>query len=65
MNSVGVIGSGLAGLLTAIALHDSDYRVTIYEKMPFPGGISIIAGGGIKVSTNANLSFKYLIESNI
>ena len=63
MDSVGVIGSGLAGLLTAIALHDSDYRVTIYEKMPFPGGISITAGGGIKVSTNANLSFKYLKQT--
>jgi|10_taG_2_1085330.scaffolds.fasta_scaffold01038_2 succinate dehydrogenase/fumarate reductase flavoprotein subunit len=60
MADVAVIGSGMAGLLSAIRLHDSGHNVIIYEKMPFPGGISITAGGGVKTSINADASFKYL-----
>ncbi len=55
-----IIGSGLAGCLTAIALHDKGHEVIIHEKMPFPGGISITAGGGVKISNNAKQSFEYL-----
>ena len=55
-----IIGSGLAGCLTAIALHDKGHEVVIHEKMPFPGGISITAGGGVKISNNAEQSFEYL-----
>ena len=60
MSSIAVIGSGLAGVLSALRLHDSGHNVTIYEKMPFPGGISITAGGGVKISVDDNESFKYL-----
>ena len=53
-----IIGSGLAGCLTAIALHDAGHNVEIYEKMSFPGGISATAGGGLRVSNNKEQTFK-------
>lgn len=33
-----MIGGGLAGLATALALGSADYSVTLYEARPFPGG---------------------------
>ncbi len=53
----------MAGMCSAIRLHDLGYAVTVYEKMPFPGGISITAGGGVKISTDADASLKYLSET--
>ena len=58
-----IIGSGLAGCLTAIALHDAGHNVEMYEKMPFPGGISATAGGGLRVSNNKEQTFKYLKQT--
>ena len=58
-----IIGSGLAGCLTAIALHDAGHNVKIYEKMSFPGGISATAGGGLRVSNNKEQTFKYLKQT--
>lgn len=55
-----VIGSGFAGAATAIAAHDAGARTLIVEKMPFPGGISILAGGGICTARNADDAFAYL-----
>jgi squalene-associated FAD-dependent desaturase len=36
--SVAIIGGGLAGLATAVALGSNGYRVTVYETRPFLGG---------------------------
>ena len=35
---VAIVGSGLAGLSTAVELLDQDYEVDIYEQRPFIGG---------------------------
>lgn len=35
---VAIVGSGLAGLSTAVELLDQGYEVDIYESRPFPGG---------------------------
>ena len=35
---IAVVGGGLAGLGTAVALGSSGYRVTVYEARPFLGG---------------------------
>jgi flavocytochrome c len=40
-----VIGSGFAGLAAAIEAKNSGATVTVIEKMPLPGGNSIINGG--------------------
>jgi fumarate reductase flavoprotein subunit len=45
-----VVGYGLAGGLAAIELHDLGCDVTIIEKMPMAGGISITSGGGGNLS---------------
>jgi squalene-associated FAD-dependent desaturase len=36
--SVAVVGGGLAGLATAVALGSADYQVTVFEARPFLGG---------------------------
>jgi len=38
MNSVAVVGGGLAGLSAACALADSGFRVSLFERKPFVGG---------------------------
>ncbi|MEM7406344.1 MAG: FAD-dependent oxidoreductase [Pseudomonadota bacterium] len=58
-----VVGSGFAGLASAIAAHDAGARVLIVEKMPFPGGISILAGGGICTARDADAAFAYLVRT--
>ena len=35
---VAVVGSGLAGLSTAVELLDQGYEVDVYEQRPFIGG---------------------------
>lgn len=59
-----VVGYGLAGGLAAIQLHDIGCDVTIIEKMPMPGGISITSGGGIRASVDAEKSLQYLAKTN-
>lgn len=59
-HSVAVIGYGMSGAATAIALHDLGLNVTIYEKNASPGGISLLSGGGIRISTNADQTATYL-----
>ncbi|MSP40265.1 MAG: FAD-binding protein [Deltaproteobacteria bacterium] len=55
-----VVGYGFAGGVSAITAHDSGAKVLILEKMPHPGGISILSGGGVAVARNAESSFRYL-----
>jgi succinate dehydrogenase/fumarate reductase flavoprotein subunit len=59
-----VAGTGLAGCLTALRLLDAGYTVSVIEKMSFPGGISILSGGGVRVSNNWQQTYDYLKETN-
>ena len=42
-----VVGFGAAGGVSAITAHDAGAKVLLIEKMPNPGGISILSGGGV------------------
>lgn len=55
-----VVGYGLAGAASAIVAHDANANVLLLEKMPHPGGISILSGGGIAFARNAESAFTYL-----
>ena len=55
-----VVGYGLAGGASAIVAHDARAKVLLLEKMPHPGGISILSGGGIAFARNAESAFTYL-----
>ena len=53
VTDVVVVGFGLAGAISAITAADAGAEVLLLEKMRFPGGISICAGGGIRYSDDA------------
>jgi succinate dehydrogenase/fumarate reductase flavoprotein subunit len=55
-----VVGYGLAGGVAAITAHDAGARVLLLEKMPHPGGISILSGGGVGMAHDAEGAFRYL-----
>ena len=55
-----VVGYGFAGAVSAIAAHDAGAKILLLEKMPHPGGISILSGGGVAFARNAESAFKYL-----
>ncbi|MGA8611253.1 MAG: FAD-dependent oxidoreductase [Xanthobacteraceae bacterium] len=55
-----VIGFGLAGAIAAIEAHDSGAEVLLLEKEAVPGGISICAGGGLRIADNAEKALAYL-----
>lgn len=59
-----VAGYGFAGGAAAIAAADAGARVLLLEKMLDPGGISITAGGGLRISQSADLAFAYIKASN-
>jgi succinate dehydrogenase/fumarate reductase flavoprotein subunit len=52
-----VIGYGFAGAVSAIAAHDAGCHVLLLEKMADPGGISICAGGGLRLSRDRDAAF--------
>lgn len=58
-----VIGGGGAGLVSAINAHDYGARVLILEKMKNVGGITILAGGGIKAAKSADAAAQYLTRT--
>lgn len=60
---VAVIGFGAAGAMAAIEAHDAGARVAIFEKMPDPGGLSIVSAGGIRVAFDKKAAYTYLKES--
>ena len=45
-----VVGYGFAGAVSAISAHDAGASVLLLEKMADPGGISVCAGGGLRLS---------------
>ena len=55
-----VVGFGAAGGISAITAHDAGAKVLLLEKMPHPGGISILSGGGVAFARNAEGAFQYL-----
>ena len=59
-----VIGFGFAGGAAAIAAADAGARVLLAEKLSHPGGISITAGGGVRVAEDAEKAFTYLQQTN-
>ena len=59
-----VAGYGFAGGAAAIAAADAGGSALLLEKMPDPGGISITAGGGIRISQTAEAAFDYIRASN-
>ena len=58
-----VVGYGFAGGAAAIAAADAGCSVLLTEKMLDPGGISITAGGGIRLAKDADKAFEYLNAS--
>ena len=59
-----VAGYGFAGAAAAIEASDRGARVLLIEKMADPGGISICAGGGVRIARNADDAFAYLKATN-
>lgn len=58
-----VVGYGLAGAVAAITAHDAGAKVAICEKGEYPGGQSILAGGGVKCVNNVDAATNYLIRT--
>jgi succinate dehydrogenase/fumarate reductase flavoprotein subunit len=58
-----VVGAGGAGLVSAINAHDGGAQVLILEKMKTVGGITILAGGGIKAAKDINQATQYLTKT--
>ena len=59
-----VVGFGYAGAVAAIDAHDAGARVLLVEKMKTPGGISICAGGGIRLARNRGAALSYFEGTN-
>lgn len=68
-----IVGTGFAGLSAAIEAYDAGARVLLLEKMPKPGGNSIISGGGANavdperqipqgIEDSVHLHFKHTFE---
>lgn len=59
-----VVGYGFAGAVAAIEASDAGASVLLLEKMKDPGGISICAGGGLRVAQSFEDAFAYLRETS-
>ncbi len=59
-----VVGYGFAGAVSAIAAHDAGANVLLIEKMADPGGISVCAGGGLRLSRDRDAALSYLKATN-
>ena len=55
-----VVGYGLSGAVAAIEAHDAGARVIILEKGRYPGGLSILSGGGMKCVDDVEKVTTYL-----
>jgi succinate dehydrogenase/fumarate reductase flavoprotein subunit len=63
ITDVVVVGAGGAGLMSAINARDHGARVLVLEKMKTVGGITILAGGGIKAVKSAEAAVQYLTKT--
>jgi succinate dehydrogenase/fumarate reductase flavoprotein subunit len=59
-----VVGYGFAGGAAAIEAADAGARVLLVEKMAVPGGISICAGGGMRIAASEDDAYAYLEATN-
>lgn len=55
-----VAGCGYAGAAAAIFAHDAGNRVLLLEKMPNPGGLSMLSGGFAVICDDPNEAVTYL-----
>lgn len=55
-----VAGYGYAGGVAAIVAHDLGSETLVLEKMPHPGGNSILSGGFFRIASDADKAFLYL-----
>lgn len=55
-----VVGYGAAGAVAAIEAARAGARVLLAEKMPDPGGVSILSAGGLRIADNVDEAFRYL-----
>lgn len=55
-----IVGYGAAGAVAAIEAARAGASVLLVEKMPDPGGISILSAGGIRVGFDVDAVFSYL-----
>ncbi|HXG84546.1 MAG TPA: NAD(P)-dependent oxidoreductase [Pyrinomonadaceae bacterium] len=60
--SVGIIGSGPAGLSCATYLARLGYAVTIYERKPLPGGLDTYAMAEYKMSQRVSVDEAKMVE---
>ncbi|MFT4267353.1 MAG: FAD-binding protein, partial [Xenophilus sp.] len=58
-----VIGYGAAGAAAAIAAHDAGLSVLLVEKMPYPGGLSVVSAGGARIAFDAEAARRYLVAT--
>jgi succinate dehydrogenase/fumarate reductase flavoprotein subunit len=59
-----VVGFGAAGGVAAIEAHDANASTIILEKMPDPGGLSAVSAGGIRVCTDVEDCYRYLLATS-
>jgi len=59
-----VAGFGFAGGAAAIETADQGGKVLIIEKTPIPGGISICAGGGVRITNKPKETLEYIQKTN-
>jgi len=55
-----VVGYGAAGAVAAIEAARAGASVLLLEKMPDPGGLSIVSAGGLRVCFDVDQGFAYL-----
>lgn len=55
-----VVGYGAAGAVAAIEAARAGARVLLTEKMPDPGGVSILSAGGLRICDDVEQAFRYL-----
>ena len=55
-----VVGYGAAGAVAAIEARRAGADTLLLEKMDWPGGLSIVSAGGIRVATDAQQALAYL-----
>ncbi|WP_059413175.1 FAD-dependent oxidoreductase [Cupriavidus basilensis] len=55
-----VVGYGAAGAAAAIEAADAGAAVLLVEKMPSPGGLSVVSAGGARMAFDADAALAYL-----
>jgi succinate dehydrogenase/fumarate reductase flavoprotein subunit len=58
-----VVGYGAAGAVTAIEARRAGAETLLLEKMPWPGGLSAVASGGIRVTGDVEAAHAYLMAT--